>query len=285
VDTKRPLVIYHGPDCADGFCAAWVARKKLPDAEFFPAQYGVEPPAAANDKDRELYVLDFSYPGDVMFRLAALRHERMIVLDHHKTARAALDGLEIQLASNNCGNALTAVFDMGKSGGRLAWEYFFPGQPSPWLVDYTEDRDLWRWALPNSREVSAALASWPKDFGTWDRLADDGVGDMIGDGEAILRYQGRTIDSACANAREVDLDGHKVLAVNATCLFSRLPASWRKGGRSARPGSCGATARRSGRCDPGTAGRTCPRSPGGTGAGGTATPPGLKNDAPSSITA
>src|SRR5262245_51981779 len=102
----RPFVLYHA-DCPDGFCAAWVARRRFgAGADYLPVQYGQEPPAAANDKDRPLYVVDFSYPRDVTFRLAALRHAEMIVLDHHKTARTALDGLETELASRNCGDAL-----------------------------------------------------------------------------------------------------------------------------------------------------------------------------------
>jgi oligoribonuclease NrnB/cAMP/cGMP phosphodiesterase (DHH superfamily) len=254
-DAGRPLVLYHGPDCADGFTAAWAAHRCLGGgAEYVPVQYGQPPPDAAGDRDRELYVLDFSYPRDVMFRLAALRHERVVVLDHHKTARAALDGLEVELASNNCGDALTAVFDMGKSGARLAWEYFFPGEPAPFLVELVEDRDLWRWQAPHSREFNAWLASLPRNFEDWDQIARDlerpwreeGTvigGRTVGDGwvcdglaesareqgRAILRYQAKLVDSACAHAREVDIDGHKVLAVNATCLFSEVAGKLAEG--------------------------------------------------------
>lgn len=231
-DGKRPLVLYHGPDCPDGFCAAWVSHRVLGDgADYLPVQYGQPPPDGADDKDRGLYVLDFSYPRDVTFRLAALRHERVVVLDHHKTARAALDGLEIELASNNCGDALTAVFDVGKSGARLAWEHFFPGEPAPWLVAYVEDRDLWAWKLPFSREVSAGLAARPRTFAEWDELGRHPrrPPGLTQEGAAVLRYQSRLVDSACANAREVDIDGHKVLAVNATCLFSEVAGKLAEG--------------------------------------------------------
>lgn len=222
--TDRPLVLYHAA-CADGFCAAWVAHKVMPDAEYVAVQYGQDPPAAANDKDRTLFILDFSYPGDVMFRLAAMRHKEMIVLDHHKTAEAALNGLELELLSNNCGDALRTHFDMSKSGGRLAWEHFFPSKPSPWLVDYTEDRDLWRWKLFGSKEVSATLASYPRDFALWDSFDKAGLdcrNRMEGEGVGILRYQSQQVESQAANASEIELDGHKVLAVNATMLISEI---------------------------------------------------------------
>ena len=59
----RPLVLFHA-GCNDGTCAAWVARQALTDPECVPVQYGQDPPAAAFDKDRKLYVLDFGYPRE-----------------------------------------------------------------------------------------------------------------------------------------------------------------------------------------------------------------------------
>jgi hypothetical protein len=42
-----PVVFYHA-NCQDGFCAAWVASKRLPkDTEFEPMQYGQPPPGQA----------------------------------------------------------------------------------------------------------------------------------------------------------------------------------------------------------------------------------------------
>lgn len=223
-----PLVVYHA-NCADGFCAALVARRRMPGAEFVPAHYGDDPPPGAEDKDRPLYVLDFSYPRDVLFRLAALRHEEVIVLDHHKTARTALDGLEIELAANNCGDALTVRFDEGKSGAALAWEHFFPRAEAPWLVRYVEARDLWRFDLPGSREVSAALASYPFDFDVWEDLSRRRPEELAGEGVAILRYQGRLVAGAVAHAGREEIGGYIVPVVNATCLISETAGELAKG--------------------------------------------------------
>lgn len=231
---SRPLVLYHA-NCADGFCAAWVAHRKLGnEADYLPVQYGQEPPGAAFDRDRPLYILDFSYSRDVLFKIAAMRHEEVVVLDHHKTAAAALDGLEIELASHNCGNALTAWFDMDKSGGRLAWEYFFPDEPVPWLVDYTEDRDMWRWKLDLSKEISAFISSHPFDFRLWDNWSQAGPvcgrwDTFVDQGSAILRYKDQVVRSAVENATEIELAGHKVKAVNSTVLFSEIAGELAKG--------------------------------------------------------
>lgn len=226
----RPLVIYHA-ECSDGFCAAWVANRHFQgEADFLPAQYGTPPPDV---KDRDVYILDFSYRRTVM--LSIIEDARaVVVLDHHRTAAAELAG-DLSVIRYRDGHEPSVrspriVFDMGKSGGRLAWEHFFPGQPAPWLVDYTEDRDLWRWKLPNSREISAALASLPRDFTAWDLLHEASRLDiLVAEGVAILRYQQQQVDSACKNAVEIDMDGHKVLTVNATALISEIAGQLAEG--------------------------------------------------------
>lgn len=219
----RSLVLYHA-NCADGFCAAWIAHRRFgAAADYLPVQYGQEPPDVAG---RNVFILDFSYKRPVMLRLCYTAAS-MTVLDHHKTAQADLDGLD-----SDCRHRAVCVprivFDMEKSGGRLTWEHFFPNEPAPWLVRYTEDRDLWRWQLPHSKEISAALASHPKTFELWDRWNMTVNGGnatptlLAEEGAAILRYQVQLVDAIASTAREHDLDGHKVLAANTSCLFSEV---------------------------------------------------------------
>ncbi len=217
----KPLVIYHG-NCWDGFCAAWVARTALGEIDAVPAQYGTAPPVVVG---REVYILDFSYPREVMIQIvqdvAFLR-----VLDHHKTAKDALAGLP------GC------MFEDEKSGGRMAWEYFaslggWLGMPAPWLVDYTEDRDLWRHVLPNSEEVNAALRSYPLDFELWD-LNFAGVAppplSLVQEGAAIRRRERQIVEEHIRNARRENFDGTwTVPIVNATTLFSEIAGELAKG--------------------------------------------------------
>lgn len=216
----RPIIIYHG-SCADGFTAAWVAYRRFgPDCEFIPAQYGQEPPDVT---DREVYILDFSYKFPVMEKLAT-QARYLVCLDHHKTAESELAGFETTKGQ--------VAFDMAKSGARLAWEWFHPAKEAPWLVDYTEDRDLRRWALESSREVSAAIASYPMTFEQWDEwgLAPSpfkcGLDEQ---GEAILRYQQQQVDNLCQHAHEVELDGHRDLSVNTSLLISEVAGKLAEG--------------------------------------------------------
>lgn len=228
---EKPLVIFHA-NCWDGFCAAWVARMALGDIEAVPAHYGTPPPIVT---DRNVYVLDFCYPRAQMRHIAS-QAKSLVVLDHHKTAQAALDGFVDEviqrpdLVQNRPGSELPFVrFDMEKSGGRLAWEYFeylggWQGMPSPWLVNYTEDRDLWRHALPESENINAALRSYPLDFALWDEFHNAvGQREMFKrEGSAIRRAERAIVNTHIRNAREVEMDGHLVRVVNATVLFSEI---------------------------------------------------------------
>ena len=225
-----PLVIFHA-SCWDGFCAAWVARMALGEIEAVPAHYGQPPPDV---RGRETYVLDFSYSFDVMADLASASAS-FCVLDHHLTARAALADLEAMFITHNM--AGHARYAADKSGGRMAWEYFaylggWQGMPSPWLVDYTEDRDLWRHALENSQEVNAALRSYPLDFDLWTREFA-GLGppplSLVREGAAIRRREKQIVDDHTRNARDVEMDGHSVRVVNATVLFSEIAGELAKG--------------------------------------------------------
>ena len=230
--SERPLVIYHA-NCPDGFCAAWVARKALgPDCEFVPAQYGQDPPSV---RGREVYILDFSYKRSVVRGLMRIA-DKLVILDHHATAAVELDGVikeESGFFAYTSFEPPTIVFDMEKSGGRLAWEYFFPGEPAPWLVEYTEDRDLWRWRLDHSRAINDALGSHERSFAVWDDFhylnPDAILGVLRADGYAIGRYKHQLIDSICRNAREIEIAGYKVLAANTSVLFSEVAGKLAEG--------------------------------------------------------
>ncbi len=153
---------------------------------------------------------------------------KVCVLDHHKTAQAELDFPSCSAEEFKTPNGRIHIhFDMAKSGGRLTWELFFPGQPAPWLVDYTEDRDLWTWKLDWTKEVNAWLRSTPLTFENWDKIALVEPGceawDMRVDaGTAILRNENNLVDQHVRFAAEIEIDGHKVLSVNATCLNSEI---------------------------------------------------------------
>jgi hypothetical protein len=193
----KSYVLYHA-DCPDGFCAAYVAWRKLADtAEYIPVRYG--DPIPGMDDGAIIYIVDFSYPRGVILDLAD-RASRLVVLDHHRTAAEELKGIGRERAN------LEVVFDMKKSGAMLAWEHFYPGHCPPKLVQYVQDRDLWAWALPDSREINAAIGIFRRErFDHFDVLRRElaepgGYLDMRERGRLILQVEAGLVEAACKNA-------------------------------------------------------------------------------------
>lgn len=196
-------ILYHND--ADGFCAAWVFYKVIPDAIFFPVQYGEDPPEQLLKVGEcsNLYIIDFSYPKKVLQELAT--YSPLTVLDHHKSAEEALRDLPF------------CHFDMNRAGCMMAYDYWVErGVKSAVnydIVKYIQDHDLWRFELPSSKEVRAALASYPFNFAIWDTFE---VQNLIAEGKSILRFQERMIERHIKHATETNFHGHKVLMTNCT---------------------------------------------------------------------
>lgn len=213
------VVLYHGPGCQDGFGAAFAAWSVLGDqATYIPVQYGQEPPSPAFLADR-LYILDFSYDRMTILEMARRCIGQVVVLDHHKSAREILEGIS---APN-----ITVVFDMDKSGAVLAWEHFHPGKPVPMLLQYVQDRDLWKWELPSSHEFSAALSIEEKDFEEWDNLERRlyepiEFNRFIDSGESILAAQRHHVEFLASKAFIAPVGDYLVPVVNSSLFQSEI---------------------------------------------------------------
>lgn len=200
-------VLFH-KDCPDGFGAAWAAWKYLGGlAQYVPVIHG--DPFPELPPQAKVLMVDFCYPAE---RLLVFRSKvaRAAVLDHHVTA------------FDSCGKLPDTTFDMAHSGAVLSWMHFHPGTEVPELLKYVEDRDLWRFKLPDSREVSAALSSYERRFDLWESLSTIGVDKLKHDGGVILRMQGRKVEETCAKSWMGMIDGHQVPVVNATAFTSEV---------------------------------------------------------------
>ncbi|MFM8550752.1 MAG: phosphoesterase [Nitrospiraceae bacterium] len=203
------IVLYHA-DCADGFGSAWSIWKKFPAAQFIPVKHGFPPPPDL--ANRHVVIVDFSYARPLLDTMAK-EAASLLILDHHITAQQALE------------NFPHAYFDLKKSGAVLAWEWAHQ-TPAPWLPQYIQDKDLWHWALPDSREITAALSSYPFDFALWDSFNREA---LIAEGKAILRYEQEMIGKILAEAVTVTFHGHKIPTVQSTILTSQIGERLAKG--------------------------------------------------------
>lgn len=220
----KTYVLYYS-NCRDGFTAAWAAWKKLgKNATYIPCSY--QKPVPEMEDGSRVFILDFSFPRETTVELAN-RMFQVIVIDHHKSAQQQLS----DLPGFDESSELQVHIDMEKSGARLAWEFFHGPKQVPKIVDFVEDRDLWRFRFQATRAFGAYLSSLEMDFGVWDdnsKMAEtsEGLKNQVRQGSAILRFMQKEINRMAwgrvvYNVNALDVE-RKAVVVNGTCFFSEL---------------------------------------------------------------
>ncbi len=214
-DTAPPTtvdhVIYHG-GCIDGWTAAWLFHRAYPDAEIHAGIYGEPPP---DGLDGHVVIADFSYPRDVTLALAG-QVDRLTILDHHQTA---IENLGFPGVSGLLHGTISYTLDVKHSGAALSLMYlgdfdWLPGTER--LVNYVEDRDLWRFALPDSRQISAYINATPLTYDDWDQLAielEAAPETIVKCGATVMRRNGVLIDQMTNTVRVYTIAGLQVPAV------------------------------------------------------------------------
>lgn len=205
--TRR--VWYHA-NCADGFGAAYAVWKRFPDSEFTPVHYQQDPPSW--DDGDDIWIVDFSYPREVLEGIASKAGVR--VIDHHASAKVQLEGLPY------------ARFREHESGAVATWKNLHDA-PVPLLLQYVQDRDLWRWELDGSRAVSYALRyTVDTTFEAWDGIVQSGtrgIAVLRRRGEILCRMVDAQVEAATGQAVEMQLPGlGRVPVVNSTVFISEI---------------------------------------------------------------
>ncbi len=216
------LCIYHG-NCADGFSAAWAIWKAHPDWEFYPAVHQDPPPDVAG---KDVVLVDFSYKYDVLTEMS-FRASSLLVLDHHKSAAEDLARLPPVKSQVDWSGPVRgwcygqnmphvgALFDMDRSGAMIAWDFFHPGEEPPPLLWHIQDRDLWQFKLSGTREIQAAVFSYPYDFEVWDGLMKADPERLFQEGVGIERKHHKDVAELVAVCRrKLVIGGHLVPAAS-----------------------------------------------------------------------
>ena len=202
MNNKNIFVLYH-KNCLDGFGSAFICWLKFGDrAEYIPVQYNEEPP---NVSGKELYIVDFSYPRDILLEMKK-KALSIVVLDHHKTAEESLKDLDF------------TIFNMEKSGVGITWEYFYKNQEMPMFLQYIQDRDLWKFEFGNTTKAFTKVLYdiVGFDFNEWKKLlSHEKVSELLTLGEKLLKIEKNQIEYYAKISHDIVLDGIKGKACNA----------------------------------------------------------------------
>ena len=218
------IVIYHA-DCVDGFCSAFLLHLCYGDGveyvphKYVPHKYGMEPLGDESVINEVVYIVDFSFNADVLVHWSTLC-KKLVVLDHHKTA--------LHVGELISDGIIEGVFDLERSGARLTYDWltYVEGyclEDEEELVNYVQDRDLWKFELENSEWVNLAIQSYPMTFESWCSMPS--ISTLELEGGVIERYKDALI---AAHVKEMVVDdkvtGDLVPYVTCSCpqLVSEL---------------------------------------------------------------
>jgi uncharacterized protein len=201
------VVMFHG-NCIDGAFGAAITRQGLRarsiEPVMVPCVHGDPVPDLTGT---HLFLVDYAPdPADVWDRNPA----RVTILDHHATTvRQWTD------------QPIDGVITTTKSGCEIVFEYFnHPSKTAPPVLAHISDRDRSVYALANTADVFAAIASYSYaklDLVDW--LLTRNINDLVTEGAGIERYRQQLINAAVANAGTVTIGGHQVLAANAPIFY------------------------------------------------------------------
>lgn len=209
---NKPLVVFH-KGCLDGIAAAWVFWKKYGnEMEYLPGIYQDDNFDIGQFRDRKVYLADFSYPWDVLVDICSVATV-VFLLDHHKSA---LDSIGELLNLEKC------FATTENSGCMIAWQFLFPEESVPVQLRHIEDRDLWRFNLEFTKEITVAMYSY--DISTpeaFEAVMEIPLATLVKEGIAFARQHQADLDRFKKSMRrELCVGGYEILAFNVPGKYS-----------------------------------------------------------------
>ena len=88
------MICYFHSGCPDGWAAAYIVKKRYPDAKLIPLTYGEIDLNRMVEESKGLNVImvDFALKSRADHDRLANSALNLLVLDHHKSAKAVLEG-------------------------------------------------------------------------------------------------------------------------------------------------------------------------------------------------
>ncbi|NPB05647.1 MAG: hypothetical protein GXO08_04620 [Aquificae bacterium] len=246
---KRTVVVYH-KGCPDGYGALAAVVKKegverlsydgekkvlySDDGRFFalPSSHSTEFKRLRElltrfpNDEFTLYMVDFFVPGVFEVAREFPNLKRVVVVDHHKTAKEVLErGLPPDLRDR-----FEVHLDLDHSAAVLAWKLLLGEVPE--VMAFIEDRDLWKWEFPDSMEVLTAVdakvfnALEPHEVVQKLLLLTENFPkeELAKEGRSMIEFKASVVERLVKNSAHylVLPSGHRLLAVNSPVFQSDI---------------------------------------------------------------
>ncbi len=218
-EVMAPMVVMYHKNCMDGWGAALSVYAKFSSVpDYMPVQYG-DAVDLDSLKGKIVYILDFSFPANVMEEIAAVA-DRVVLIDHHDTAR--IDLLE---SGWKAPKNVKLIFDLTRSGAVLSWTHFH-GIEIPEILLHVQDRDLWIFGLYDTMAISMYISSLGLNIDEWNYKHfieewDINKETILTEGRAILRSHRRKLKSILNSpTQQMRIGGIVVPVVNCGTEFA-----------------------------------------------------------------
>lgn len=232
------VIIYHA-NCIDGSVGALCAYYDFPKAYFHAATHNKDDDILDKVKDKDVYFIDFCYKEDKTREICELA-KSVVFLDHHQTSLPYIE--KIVDENTKC----KSFCSMDKSGAMLAYEYFSAAKEcyiNAEIVELVQDRDLWKWAYPETEAVTSFLYTLPqfdpKIEQTWIDwhfyCTEYSIEELTELGHPIVKARQKNIEDGCKRAFKARMFDREIYIANATDCFSEIA------GELALKGEFGAT--------------------------------------------
>lgn len=243
-------ILYH-KNCNDGLVAAlnfyayFKERDELDLVTFQPVQYGEGLPDESLIKDREVYIVDFSYTRHDMAKIVELAG-KTILLDHHESAihnlftgEKWLRGVHQSSVNTVEGSYLmstdqaTIFVNKKRSGATLAYkevgQYIKDDrirEIASYLSYRAEDRDNWVFKYEDSKALHEYIRSLGSDLpSTYEEIFTGNLSDLleqVGNSQIRVDMREELAYNYAKMAKPISFMGHTVPVVNVPSDFASI---------------------------------------------------------------
>jgi oligoribonuclease NrnB/cAMP/cGMP phosphodiesterase (DHH superfamily) len=205
-DKVYDIVIYH-QGCPDGISALWCANSyyKTNNIKFEKLSCPAGKDPIGDFENKKILFVDLCPSLDFISNISQIAN-KITILDHHKSALDMYsNNLEILKNVKN----VEILLKMEFSGCQLTWDYFYPNTERPWFIEYVADRDLWKWSLPNSKEISSAFNHY--NFINENKLellddlyyyTEEEITDLVNMGKNVIEVQNKILNTQLKQSLE-----------------------------------------------------------------------------------
>lgn len=213
--SEKVICYYHND--MDGIVSASIVKKNYPEAKCVKVNYGDDVKLYMPEDDFEwCIIVDYSFDKDIMELFIKKYNNKVCWIDHHKTAME--NNPELWNSKD-----IDGLRQLDKSGCELTWEWFFPHEEAPRIVELVGDRDMWKFKYGNKTRALHEYLSLNFKEPVMDLIEVSEVEvltNWISRGNILLDKKKEQVRRSFEQGTNITFEGHKTRVINTNFNIS-----------------------------------------------------------------